>query len=130
MISNIKTALELFATVAQTPEMRSLKEYLLAIESAQSELRQENSKIIQENTELKEQIKKYDTWAQEKEKYESYQTSHAATLYCKKGTKELFCPNCYETRMVAVHIQPSPIREHRMRYDYKFCPSCKTTFRI
>lgn len=129
MISDIKSALELFTTFAQTPEMRSLKEYLLTIESAQSELRQKNSEIIQENTQLKEQIKKHDTWTQEKENYESFPTPSGATLYRKKDTEELFCPNCYETKMVAVHLQPSPNKEHLHRTYYKFCPNCKNTLR-
>lgn len=123
MINDIKTALQVFNALGQAPEILSLKEYLLTIESAQAKFRQENSKLIIKNTKLKEQIKKHNTWEKERKNYEPHPMPSGAIFYRKKNTEELFCPNCYETKMIAVHLQPS-------RLLFKFCPNCKNEFRI
>ena len=130
-MGNISKILSLFNALTQTKDIVELRQIVLSEFDSYVEISQKYSQAIEQITTLQEQIKKYETWEQERKNYESYTTSIGATVYRKKNTEEFFCPNCYETKMVAVHLQPSSLSEHwNYHKNYKFCPNCKNTFRV
>lgn len=108
----------LLAKFGADPGILATKEYVLNLESAYAE-------CIKEKAELMEKIIGYANWDKDKVGYEICEGSVKNFYYRKKGTEELFCPNCFESKQHAIHLQPALHRADRMQGVLN-CPNCKT----
>jgi len=100
--------------------MVEVNSYLIDLERRNAELNKENASLMHKIRHLETEIANHARWEEEKAKYDLVQDAQFSALYRLRGTKQFFCPKCFNDDRVPIHV----IWQHRG--SYFDCLKCKS----
>jgi predicted RNA-binding Zn-ribbon protein involved in translation (DUF1610 family) len=111
-------------TLALVSELQSR---LLQLQEIALSLHQEKAQAIEENAQLRAEIRRNEEGAAERQKYQSKEVGCSRLLSREDQPGTYYCPTCFEVKKVAIPLQQ--VKQGAFGLDYR-CNVCGTAFPV